>query len=174
MTDPQRTVLDEAARHGLGPFVSSTSRRPGVPGALICLALLIVGANFAVNGPYNAFGWTVMGTAVAVPALWAYVWARRVYGGLYVFQNGMIDRAGRRSFVLAWTDVVAVTVADTGYAIGGLPVGSSTRYTIAYRLADRPAVVHWYLNGTYAGVDALAADIARRAGVAVTRETAPR
>lgn len=172
-TPPER-VLVRARELELGAFESRVRRRPGVPGAVVCVALLILGCNFIQNGPHN-LGITiglVAGGLVVVG--WAWVWFRRVRGGLYLFEGGFVDAAGIRLTSAKWADVKGVKAEGTDYYVGPVPSGRIRHFKLDLSIPPYPHIPsEWELNTTYEDVAGLAALIARRAGVEVEYVKAP-
>lgn len=170
---PSEAVAALARRLELGRFERRVLRRPGLPGIGFCCVLLIVTANFLVNGPYNALTLTGMTLALLSVAAWVYVWFRRTRGGLYVFTGGFVDAAGRRLVGVQWADVMSISTEETSYAVNSLPAGTTLHYTLKLRRPPRPETVDWTLNTTYADVDQLAGLISRRTGVPITTVSPP-
>ncbi|MEV0647607.1 hypothetical protein AB0I28_20300 [Phytomonospora sp. NPDC050363] len=165
---PSKAVLEKARELDLGPLERRMRRRPGMPGAFICVVLAIVGMNFVVNGPYNGFGYSVMGLIALIIVWWTYVWIRRVGGGLYIFRGGCIDAAGLRLIVVRWSDVLSIKTGETMYAVNSLPVGSSFKYAVEYRVPHNGNTAVWELNTTYPDLVDATTLISRRSGVTIT------
>lgn len=170
---PGEAVTALARRLELGRFERRVRRRPGLPGAFFCCVLLIVALNFLNNGPYNALTVTGMTLALLSITAWVYVWFRRTRGGLYVFNGGFVDAAGRRLVGVPWADVVSISTEETSYTLNSLPAGTTLHYTLKLRRPPRPDTVDWTLNTTYADVDQLASLISRRAGVPINTVSKP-
>lgn len=124
-------------REDLGEFEERVHRRPGIGGALACLVILIVVVNFVVNGPANIWGRGVVAAGLLIVATWAYVWFRRVNGGLYLFSGGFVDAAGRRLVAVRWTEIRSVTAQMTQFVLVDIPVGGTLAYEVGSR-AGRP------------------------------------
>jgi hypothetical protein len=163
---PTEAVSALAQRLELGRFKWWVSRRPGLPGAVLCTVLLIVVLSL-IDGPYNALTSTVMTLALLIIATWMYVWFRRTRGGLYVFDGGFVDAAGQRLIGVRWADVMSISAEETRYSVNLIPVGMTLHYTLKLRLQPRAETVEWFLNTTYANVDEVVRLISHRAGVPI-------
>lgn len=164
---PPPRVAAEAAALEFGAFERRSRRRPGIPGVVVCVAMICVGGNFLRNGPHNALVVTGLILAALIILWWAYLWIRRTGGGLYVFAGGFIDAAGLRLISVAWSDISAVKTSSTRYSLNLLPIGTTLHYTIVYREGDRDFDQEWELNTTYADVTEIGTLIAERAGVTI-------
>ncbi|HEY1175201.1 MAG TPA: DUF6585 family protein [Phytomonospora sp.] len=165
--NPPERVAAKARELELGAFERRVRRRPGLPGAVVCLVLLCVGGNFLRNGPHNALVVTGLALAALIVLWWGYLWIRRVNGGLYLFKGGFVDAAGLRLMAVTWAEVTAVTTDSTRYSVNSLPVGTTLHYKVMVRRATRDWVDTWELNTTYEDVSEIGFLIARRAGVEV-------
>jgi hypothetical protein len=156
-----------AQRLELGEIERRVQRRPGIPGALICGVVLLVALTFLKNGPYNAWSNTYMGLSAVIVLWWGYVWFRRARGGLYIFDKGFIDAAGRRRIGVLWVNVRSIKVVETWYALGSVPTGSSVSYQLDVLIPPRADVFPWHLDSTYFGVTRVVESIAERSGVRI-------
>ncbi|MGC4940661.1 hypothetical protein [Kribbella sp. DT2] len=170
---PPPRVLERAARDELGEFERRMQRRPGFGGALACLVILVVVANFLVNSSDTVWGRPVVALGLVIVVAWGYVWIQRVRGGLYLFSGGFVDAAGRRLISVAWPEVRSIKGQKTQFAVGSLPAGSAFAYDVAFTARATGSDAVWTFNTTYDDVQDLARLISRRTGVRVTGTTDP-